>query len=201
MYTRNSVLSIIAGIFLTAGCPLLVFAQPVLIYGGDFDIPIPAESDSTKGWMKAAVIDVKDHYIIYDLDVVISLEHTKVFDLQLFLQSPAGTGICLNQYNLSEYFDGEDYAQTIFDDQADTPIEQAHAPFTGRFRPKAGNFLSDFNGQDTFGLWQLQVYDAFYDHTGVLNRFELVVTVPEPATVFFLTPGLIFLFLFRRRRF
>jgi len=140
--------------------------------------------------MADAVIEVPDHHIIYDIDVGINLTHTSVFDLQIFLQSPFHKRLCLNMYSPSnEYFEGANYTRTIFDDEAQVPIEQAGPPFTGRFRPKAGSGLEVFDGRDSFGLWRLQIHDAFYADTGTLDSFELIITIPEPATAILLLLG------------
>ncbi len=167
-----------------------VFADEVYTYSGDFDLQIPAEPNTSKGWMDDAVIQVSDSFTIYDLDVGITLTHSNVFDLQIFLQSPEGTKLCLNMYNpLSEFFEGADYSQTVFDDESQIPIAQAKPPFTGRFRPKASEGLEVFNGQDAYGPWRLQLYDAYHHDTGTLESFELTVTTPEPATVVLLVLG------------
>jgi hypothetical protein len=189
---------------MVAGLGSPVFAGPTIIYGGDFDLPIPApddpESEYGMGWMDDAVIEIPDHFTIYDLDVGITLMHTKVFDLQIFIESPAGTRLCLNMYNpLYEYFEGEDYIQTIFDDEADLPIEEGQPPFTGRFRPKAPNLLELFDGQDTFGQWKLQVRDAYYDDTGNLESVEVMITICEPGTATLLILGAAFVALFKPR--
>lgn len=167
-------------------------AYPVDIhtYSGQFDLRIPADPDSTKGWMSDAVVEVTDHLDILDLDVGLSLTHTKVFDLQIFLESPSGTRMCLNMYNpFDEYFEGEDYIGTVFDDEAGLPIEEASPPFTGRFRPMAGWRLDSFDGEDAFGQWGLQIYDAFHADVGRFGSYELVITVPEPSTAILLLIG------------
>ncbi len=166
-----------------------VFANEVYTYSGDFNLQIPAEPGTSKGWMANAVIQVSDPFTIYDLDVGITLTHSSVFDLQIFLQSPEGTTLCLNTYDFSEFFQGEDYTQTVFDDEAELPIEEAEPPFTGRFKPKAGNLLEIFDHQDAYGTWRLQIYDAYYADTGTFESFELTFTVPEPATVALLVLG------------
>jgi len=200
MNARSSVQWIVAFFFMAAGLGSPVFAGPTIIYGGNFDLRIPAEPDSSKGWMDDAVIEIGDHFTIYDLDVGITLTHTEVFDLQIFIESPAGTLLCLNMYNPSyEYFEGEDYIQTIFDDEAQVPIEEAEPPFTGRFRPRSPAQLSVFDGQDTFGQWKLQVYDAFYDDTGTFDSFEVMVTICEPGTATLLILGAAFVALFKPR--
>ncbi len=179
-----------------------VFANEVYTYSGDFNLQIPAEPDTSKGWMEDAVIDIDHHGTILDLDVGITLTHSNVFDLQISLQSPEGTTVLLNMYDpLSEFFKGEDYSQTVFDDEAQTPIGQAQPPFTGRFRPNSSDSLELFDGQDAYGPWHLQIYDAYYYDTGTLESFELTITtVPEPATVALLVLGAALAALLRPRR-
>ena len=167
----------------------------VSVYGGEFNLPIP-----DKGWMADAVIEVKDHHIIQDLDVGINITHTNVFDLQIFLRSPAGARVCLNAYDaIGGFFKGANYVQTVFDDEAEVPVELGEAPFTGRFKPVEPYKLSQFDGQDAYGLWRLQVYDAFYADTGTLDSFELMVANPEPATALLVMVG-VCLMLWQGRR-
>ncbi len=203
MSARSSVQWIVAFFFMVVGLSCPVFAGPTVIYGGDFDLPIPAlddpESEYGRGWMDNAVIEISDHFTIYDLDVGITLTHTSVFDLQIFVQSPAGTRLCLNMYNFDEFFEGEDYEDTIFDDEAALSIEEGQPPFTGRFRPRSPAKLSLFDGQDTFGQWKLQVYDAYYYDTGTFESFEVIITIAEPATATLLMLGAAFLALFKPR--
>jgi subtilisin-like proprotein convertase family protein len=179
-------------------------AGSVRIYDGSSNLPIPNDPTKSKGWMDDAIVIIPDHHIVRDIDVAITITHTCVFDLQLYLQSPSGTKICLNMYDpYKEFFKGENYTQTIFDDEADVAIEQAEAPFTGRFKPMQPYRLDVFDGQDTFGQWRLQVYDAFYYDKGTLNNFELIVTTnPEPSTILLFAGGLLLtrLFEFFRRR-
>lgn len=177
----------IVAVFVVVVCLSLgALAAPVFTYSGDFALRIPADPDSSKGWMDDAIIEIPDHFPIYDIDVGITLTHTSVFDLQIFLQSPAGTSLCLNMYNFDEFFKGEDYEDTIFDDEADLPIEDGQPPFTGRFRPRAPNLLNVFDGQDVYGPWLLKIYDQWYADTGTLDRVELTITTPEPATAILL---------------
>jgi len=164
-------------------------AGPTYVYSGHFNLRIPADPDSSKDWMYDAIIEITDHLTIYDIDVGITLRHTNVFDLHIFLQSPIGTNLGLNMYNLDEYFEGEDYIQTIFDDEAEIPVEEGEPPFTGRFRPRAGNLLGIFDGQDAYGPWRLQIYDAYYSDTGNLKAFELTITVPAPPATGLLIVG------------
>jgi len=177
----------------SGGLDLNIFTDPnsvdsTVTYGGEVDLDIPADSDDSKGWMVDAVIEVPDNFTIEDLDVGISLTHDSVFDLQITLESPSGTTVTLNMYNPSEeYIEGEDYIDTIFDDEAEIPIGQAEPPFPGRYQPQ--DPLSAFDGEDAQGTWRLQIYDAYYTDTGSLESFELMITIPEPATTMLLLLG------------
>lgn len=186
MGTRSSIPGVVA-ILVVMGLSSLVFAGPVHIYHGDFNLPIPApddpESEYGRGWMDAAVIEIPDHFIIIDLNVCINLTHSSIFDLKIRLEHSTGPNLWLNWYNYKyEYLEGVNYTRSIFDDEALVPIEQGQAPFAGRFKPRTPNLLSIFDGQDAFGSWTLRIHDRFYDDIGKLDSFELIITIPEPAT-------------------
>lgn len=186
------------------GFDLNIFSDPnsvasTVTFGGEFDLDIPADSNDSKGWMVDAVIEVPEHMTIDDLDVGISLTHDSVFDLQIFLQSPSGTEVCLNLYDpFNEFFEGEDYLDTTFDDEAEIPIEDAEPPFPGRYQPQ--DPLSAFDGEDACGTWRLRIYDAYYSDTGTLDGFELTITVIEPATATLLLFGVGLAMILRPRR-
>lgn len=199
MGARTTLQWIVVIIAVLKGFCFSAFAGPVYTYGGEFDLLIPADSNDSKGWMADAVIEIPEHFTIDDLDVGISLTHESVFDLQIIIESPSGTTAILNAYNpFEEYFEGEDYIGTIFDDEAAISIGQAEPPFIGRYRPKES--LSVFDGEDAYGLWRLRIYDAYYADTGSLDSFELIITVPEPATAALLLLGTGFMTLLRPRR-
>jgi hypothetical protein len=112
--------------------------------------------------------------------------------LHIFLQGSSGKRIYLNKYESTAFPKGKhpNYDKTIFDDEAMVAIEDADPPFGGRYRPLAGNKLNIFDGDDVFGSWRLQIHDAHWDDIGNLESFELIVTVPEPATAMLLIFGL-----------
>ena len=181
---------IVAILVIAAGaCGGVVSAAPVYIYGGDFNLPLLDPIKPGTSAMTEAIIEIPDHFIIADLDVRISITHTNVFDLQIFLQSPTETRICLNMYNFTEFFEGANYTQTMFDDEADVTIEQGQPPFTGRFRPIWPYELLAFDDEDAYGTWRLQIYDMWPVDTGTLDSFELMIETPEPATAVLLALG------------
>ena len=198
-------------ILIVGGVIFPVFAGPVYTYSSDLNLPIPApddpESEYGKGWMTDAVIEINEHFIISDLDVSVTFSHESLFDLQVLLQSPAGTNVVLNLAgNPAFIVRGDDgrltsvggSGQWYFDDEAEISIEQAAEPFFGSFRPAWS--LSLFDGEDTYGLWRLRIYDAFYADTGCLNGVEIMITAPEPVTAVFFMLGMVFAAVFRPYR-
>jgi subtilisin-like proprotein convertase family protein len=182
--TRVAIAAVIMGLSII---PQTVWADVVCSYEGQFDLRIPAKTSDTKGWMNDAILDVPSHLTIRDLDVSVDLTHTKVFDVQLYLVSPAGTTVLLNMYDsFTGYREGADYRGTTFDDEAAAPIETGEPPFEDRYRPLEGNSLASFDGENTYGPWKFRVYDAYYADTGRFHSYSLAITVPEPATAAFL---------------
>jgi len=132
MDAPNAVQRIVAIVLIVVGLSFPVFAGQVHIYSAEFDLPIPSpdapESEYGKGWMTDAIIEIPDPLTIHDLDIRISLTHEALFDLQILLQSPAGTNVVLNLAgNLAFIVRGKDGRLTavghsgelFFDDEAD----------------------------------------------------------------------------------
>jgi len=165
------VLSVVPG-FVRGNSTNLVYT-----YGGQFNLRIPSNSSESRGWMQDAVIFVPDHIVIWDLDVLVNIRHTAAFDLQVSLRGPSGRVVNLAAGEPREgYYKGQDYAGTRFDDEAQTPVEDARPPFTGSFRPRQK--LEAFDGRDAYGTWTLEIYDAFYGDVGCLDSFTLIITGP-----------------------
>jgi subtilisin-like proprotein convertase family protein len=200
MDARNAAQRIVVTLVIAAGaCSGGVYANTVYIYGGEFDLPIIDEPGPSNK-VTEAIIQIEDHFGIHDLNVRINITHTNVFDLQLFLQSPADTRICLNMFDFKKEFSVyPNYTNTIFDDEALFSIKAGVPPFTDRFRPIEPYELSEFDGENIYGHWHLQIYDMWDWDTGTLNSFELMITAPEPATAIFLTLAAGLLRLFKPR--
>ncbi len=196
MYARIRLFVIVVGVamMLSGWCGLARAGSTVTqrVYEGAFNLAIPADPSTTMGWMDDAIVHVPDHITIEDLDVSVTLTHTSVFDLQLILRDPSGKSIVLNAYDSpEEFFLGQDYNQTVFDDEALLSIQEGTAPFTGSFRPV--DSLSIYDGKDAYGPWCLSIYDMSYGDTGSLQSFGLVFNVPnvpEPSTIALTISGL-----------
>jgi subtilisin-like proprotein convertase family protein len=149
----------------------------VYTYSGQFNLRIPFNSSESRGWMQDAVIFVPDHIVIWDLDVLVNIRHTSAFDLQVSVRGPSGRVVNLAAGEPREgYYKGQDYAGTRFDDEAQTSVEDARPPFAGSFRPRQK--LEAFDGRDAYGVWTLEIYDAYYGDVGCLDSFALIITGP-----------------------
>lgn len=171
-----------------------------IIYSQDFNLFLLDPIEPNESAMTEATIEVIDSFLITDLDVRIDITHTQVFDLQLILEGPTGAWLCLNMYDFEkEFFEGENYTNTTFDDEAELSIKDVNAPFTGRFKPEPGYLLECFDGFDAFGIWRLQIYDMWPADTGTLDHLELIFNTPEPASALLMTFGATILALHRRK--
>lgn len=200
MDARNAKQLFVAAIITMSGLSARpLSATQVHIYGGQFDLPI-IDLPGPDSQITEASINVPDHFVIHDLDVRINITHTNVFDLQILLEDPLGSRICLNMYDFkNEFGTYPNYTDTIFDDEALFSIEQADAPFTGRFRPRQPYELGLFDGRDAYGTWTLQICDMYDWDTGTLDSFDLIFATPEPASALILAAGATLITLFRPR--
>ncbi len=112
---------------------------------------------------------------ITDADVVgLDITHDYVGDLVIRLRSPQGTVVTLSRNN---GFDGDNYLDTKFDDDAARPISAGVAPFAGTFQPEER--LSRFNGENPVGEWTLSVEDVFAFDDGILWSWSLEIEVVQ----------------------
>jgi subtilisin-like proprotein convertase family protein len=116
-------------------------------------------------------LDIYDQAVIEDLNVNVTIDHSYIEDISIYLVAPDNTKVKLAQ-NLGD--DQEDYIETVFDQEATAPIVFALPPYTGRYRPQGD--LSVFNGKNLKGRWRLEVEDRFDDLIlGFVNAFSISV--------------------------
>ena len=107
-----------------------------------------------------------------------NLEHTFLGDLDITLESPAGTVVEL----ISGACNGsEDMIDLTFDDAGgDVDCQFPPAPgITGAVRPRQP--LTEFFGESARGIWKLRVVDAWDEDTGSLNDWSLEICKTEPV--------------------
>ncbi len=121
---------------------------------------------------------VPQDILVGDVDVQLDITHSYTGDLALYLVSPDDP---YNYVALSEYRgeSGNNFQGTIFDDEADNSIVNGTAPFSGSFRPEAP--LSQFDGQNGRGYWELWIGDWGWLDEGQLNSWSLLLQPGEGA--------------------
>jgi len=142
--------------------------------------PVPINDGDTS----RMEITVDPDQLILDMDVLVNITHTWDGDLDIWLEGPGGNRVqlVLNDIAVS----GDNFINTIFDDEATTPFTDGTPPFTGSFIPLEP--LNMFDGSSCMGTWALVVYDNNSGDVGSIDNFTLVATLEgtaahDPATV------------------
>ena len=118
---------------------------------------------------------------VEDVNVTVNITHPWVSDLHFGIISPDQTFVYLSAGNGG---DGDDYINTVFDDQATISIVDGVAPFQGSYNPAPG-VLSDLNFANTKalsnGTWQFVIVDAYLLDDGTVNSVTLdICGYPDP---------------------
>ena len=147
-------------------------------------------------------LTVPDSVVITDVNVGINLTHTFDGDLEIYIISPLGTTVLLSDNRGGS---GDNFTNTIFDDEAGTSIAGGSSPFTGSFIPESP--LSALDGENTLGLWTLRFIDTAGGDAGTLLGWSVTIdgnappsSVPEPGTLSLLGIAGLALIGIRRRR-
>lgn len=119
-------------------------------------------------------IDIKEDFLIADLNVQLSITHSQAGQLDAYLTGPGGERIEL----FTEVGGHDDnFNDTIFDDQASEPIVKGRAPFEGSYIPegllKQQPGLSTYNNKSIQGVWQLVVRGTRSERFGMLHGWSL----------------------------
>jgi subtilisin-like proprotein convertase family protein len=134
---------------------------------------------------------VPDRGRIKDVNVNVSgINHGWVGDLVIDITGPDGTTVRLADHPGGPNNSGNNFAGTVFDDQAGTNISEGSAPYTGSFTPQSDQ-LSRFNGKSRRGTWTLRVRDLFEADVGTLQGWGVATqkalcdidTTPPDTTI------------------
>lgn len=115
---------------------------------------------------------------VTDINVKLSINHATDTNLDVFLVGPTGKSVMLFT---DVGGNGDNFTNTVLDDQAATAITAGTAPFTGTFRPEGK--LSDFNGLAADGTWTLQIFDDTANTTGILVSWSLILSTAEATNI------------------
>ncbi len=140
------------------------------------DTPIIIPDNNSNGITSILNVSDANTVSINDVIVTINITHTWVGDLTLTLTSPNGTVVNLVSSRIDS---GENYIETIFDDDAINTIASGSAPYTGSFQPE-GN-LSDFNSEFSNGDWELKIVDSGPADVGPLNNWNIEICGSPPT--------------------
>jgi subtilisin-like proprotein convertase family protein len=113
--------------------------------------------------------------VIGDVNVRIDLTHTYDDDLVISLFSPGGTQVSLASRVGGS---GDNFSNTVFDDEAALAITSGRAPFSGSFRPSSP--LNAFDRQNMSGTWILRVEDVVGGDSGNMNPWSIDITTACP---------------------
>lgn len=138
----------------------------------DSDVP---EAIPDLGTLTSELV-IEDVGKIQDVNVRVNISHSLDSDLDVFLIAPDGTGI--------ELFtdvggSGDNFEDTILDDEAEVSITDGSAPFAGSYRPEG--LLFDLIDLDICGTWTLKVTDDSMFSSGTLNSWSLIADLADVA--------------------
>jgi subtilisin-like proprotein convertase family protein len=115
---------------------------------------------------------------VTDVNLKLNITHTYDGDLQIFLTSPAGTKITLCS-NVGG--PGQNFQDTVFDDEAAVLISAGSAPFVGSYQPQG--LLRSVDGQVPNGTWTITISDVGPGDVGILNNWTLTLSTGEPTAI------------------
>jgi subtilisin-like proprotein convertase family protein len=119
-----------------------------------------------------STLAVPSETTVTDVNVQMNITHATAADLDITLIGPDGTPVELSTDNGGS---GDNYSNTVFDDEAGTAITAGTAPFNGTFRPEGK--LRALDGKAAGGVWTLQVGDDSILPAGTLNGWSVTLTV------------------------
>ncbi|MGE4196684.1 MAG: proprotein convertase P-domain-containing protein, partial [Phycisphaerales bacterium] len=153
-------------------------SDPVTVNATGLPLPIPDPVVGVPQTLSSS-ISVFDSRRIQDLNVRMTLTHPFVSDLQVRLRHHIEGQDVANDRVVSLVLArggaGDDFVNTVFDDEALTSIITGAAPFTGSFQPEQP--LNRFDGQSAAGVWTLEVTDTRAPSVGTLVSWGMDFTL------------------------
>lgn len=132
------------------------------------DTPLNIADNNRSGILSS--VTISDAAKIRDVNVTVNIRHTWTEDLDLILVAPNGMEVLLSSSNGGS---GDNYTNTVFDDDGTIAIVGSAAPFTGIFSPEES--LSVLNGSEASGSWSLRIVDTADEDVGILNSWILEI--------------------------
>ncbi len=135
------------------------------------DVPKTVPPSGTSGTTTSNVTVPSGGGTITDVNVTIGqLTHTYDGDLSLYILHPDSTSVTLSTNNGGS---GDNYTNTVFDDEATTNITSGSPPFTGSYKPEGS--LATLDGKPSAGTWTLRIVDGYTGDSGTLTAWSLTI--------------------------
>ena len=117
-----------------------------------------------------SIINMDQNAVITDVNLTLNIEHTWIADLEVKLIAPDGvTEITLFEDVGSN---GDNFTNTVLDDDASTDVSSGESPFTGSYSPTGS--LNDLNGIMSAGDWTLHINDDANQYGGNLIDWSII---------------------------
>jgi len=144
------------------------------------DTPVGLGSTTTAGFTRKSSITVTDDFILQQgtrvqLDIVFPNDP----DLQATLVAPDGTRVRLFT-NVGNSGNKRNFSNTVFDDNATTPIQSGGPPFSGFYQPQEA--LGTLAGKNAKGTWSLEIKTNSVNRLGTLDSWSLTLQKPLSAS-------------------
>lgn len=141
------------------------------------DVPKSIPDNNSVG--VTSVLNVPDNFILSDVNVGVTINHTWIADLQLFLIAPDGTTVLIYDRSCAPGIRRENI-NAVFDDAADAKVCDNSKPAVwGTTKPD--NLLSAFNGLSSAGTWKLKIVDNAAQDVGSLTAWSLQLCQTNPV--------------------
>ena len=151
-------------------------------------VPITySSSDSptiTKSSTITSIIHISDTYLLQSATVQVNITFPNDPDLEATLIAPDGTAVKLFT-QVGNSGTKANFSNTIFDDNATTPIRSGGPPFFGRYNPQlplAALAGKPAGGVGALGDWKLQIKNNSATNTGTLVNWKLTLVEPLSST-------------------
>ncbi|MCK0131937.1 M12 family metallo-peptidase [Flavobacteriaceae bacterium F08102] len=134
------------------------------------DVPLAIPDNNLVGVTSS--ITMTEDFLISDVNVIVEITHTWLWDLQVYLVAPDGTEVLLYDRGCGAASDRRQNINATFDDDASMTICLNQVPaVTGFTKPVEA--LSVLNGKSSVGDWKLKVVDNSSFDTGTIENWSL----------------------------
>ena len=156
------------------------------IFSDEVELPVPTDTGNAGCGADTELVRTitteRDDYI-HDVDVGLDVTHTYTGDLDIFLEfDNHGDPICV-ELTTDNGGGGDNFRNTVFDDDATVAITSGTPPFSGSYRPEG--VLGDFNNVPMGGTWKLYIRDDAGGDNGTIHSWYLYLhwgdPLPPPA--------------------